>query len=204
MALQAVACSKTTEKQESSQKTTESQEVNEEVAAEQEQALAQTDADAISEQHTKDNQNQKAVEQTNFGRVIPCLEESANWKRTESSIGEGDMAHEVYQCNEKMKFLCESAATDNTDTQTGLEEWISGKGWILFTNSKNEELSETLKAEVYNYEALQDDNGYSMYHQGVYFIMDGYWYVADFSVMEGEYTDYAGIISEYLSSLILR
>lgn len=201
MAMQTVACSKITEKNEASQKaTTESQETEKEAAQDQ----AQADADAISEMHANDNQNQEEVEETDFGRVIPYLEESANWKRTESVVAENDVVREVYQCDEQLEFLCESAANDNTDAQTAMGDWVSGKGWTLFSNSKNEELSVSLDTEVYNYEAMHDDNGYSMYHQGVYFIKDGYWYAADFSVMEGESTNYTGIISGYLNSLTLR
>lgn len=200
MAFQVTACSKTTESKDD--KKAESIEISEE--DEDAQAKAQADADEISAQHADDNQDQEAVERADFGRAIPYLEESENWKRTESTVAEGDVAHEVYQCDAELEFLCESAATDNADVQAGMESWISGKGCELVTSTKNDALSESLQKEVYSYEALQDNNGYSIYHQGVYFVGDGCWYAADFSVMEGEYGDYSETISGQLNNLTLR
>lgn len=173
------------------------------IAQEQEQAQAQVEADEIDQQHQQDNQNKEPVEQTDFGRVIPHLEDADNWIRTESTITEEGISRECYQCDEELKYQWESGQASVADIQEGLNTWLSQKNWVLSESGKNDTLSDALACEVYAYEAMEDDNGYSMYHRGVYILKDEYWYGIDFNVIEGVFGDYYNTIGDYLDKLTI-
>lgn len=170
---------------------------------EQETAKAKADADEIDAQHQEDAQGADAVEQAVFEGVIPRIEGADDWVRTESVTGEDGISRETYQCDEELKFFWESGAADSGEVQESLAGWAAGKNWEISQSGRDDQMSEALNAEVYGYQAYEDDNGYSMYHQGSYVINEGRWYAVDFEVMEGFFGDYYDTITEALGKLTL-
>lgn len=205
-------CGCTANKTEGSNKTTASEqaardnaEVNqEEIEKEQAMAEAQAEADAIEAAHQADDQNISAVERTVFDRPVPYQTGMENWTCTESTVDENGNCRETFQCDEEMKFSWESGNSDGTEAEQGLNNRISQRGYEITSSSRNDQLSELLQRDVYSYEALADDNGYSMYHQGVYISGTDYWYVADYQVMEGVYVDYYDTITGALGGTVLQ
>lgn len=173
------------------------------IKQEQEQADAQIAADEIGKMHQKDSQSKESVEEADFGRVIPHLEGSDTWIRTESTVTEDGISRECYQCDEELQYQWESGQASAADIQEGLNAWMSQKNWELSESEKNDALSDALAGEVYAYEAMEDDNGYSMYHRGIYVLKDEYWYGIDFNVIEGVFGDYYDAIGEYLNKLTI-
>ena len=173
------------------------------IAREQQQAQAQAEADEIDQKHQDDNQNKAPVDQADFGRAVPCLEETDTWVRTESAIMEDGISRECYQCDEELKYQWESGQSAAADIQEGLNAWADRKNLELSESSKEESLSVALEGEVYSYEAMEDDNGYSMYHRGLYEQRDEYWYGIDFQVIEGVFGDYYDTIGGYLDKLTI-
>lgn len=173
------------------------------IAEEQEQAQAQVEADEIDQLHQDRGQKKEPVEQIDFGRVIPRIEGSDTWIRTESTVTEDGISRECYQCDEELQYQWESGQASAADIQEGLNAWISQKNWELSESEKNDVLSDALAGEVYAYEAMEDDNGYSMYHRGIYVLKDESWYGMDFNVIEGVFGDYYHAIGEYLNKLTI-
>lgn len=152
---------------------------------EQEAGAAQVEADAIDQQHVKEEIPAESVEQTVFAQSILQLDESANWIRVRSENREDGSFGEKYACEEGLEYEWNYTPSEKADAAGGLEAALAQPGWSVSDTSRNDELSDRLGCEVYNYTVYEDDNGYSMIRQGLYFDMEGGYYTADFSMMEG-------------------
>ena len=184
-------------------KSTESGSEDKKNQEEQETAKAKMDADEIDALHQQEEESKEAVEQAAFEGVIPRLEGTEGWIRTKSEIGDDGISRERYLCDEELIFNWESGAADTEEVPEALAGWAAGKNWDISQSGRDDQMSEALNAEVYAYQAYEDDNGYSMYHQGSYVMDDGRWYVVDFEVMEGFFGDYYETITENLGKLTL-
>lgn len=171
-----------------------------EMEQEQEAGAAQMEADAIDLQHQKEEIPEESVEQTAFDQGALRLDDSADWIRILSENREDGSFGEKYFCEEGLEYEWNYRPSDEADAAAGLEEALAGEGWSVSDTSKNSVLSDAFGYEVYNYTAYEDDNGYSMIHQGLYLDREGGYYTADFSMMEGN----MGIYYEKAESLLSR
>lgn len=176
---------------------------SEEMEKEQEAGAAQMEADAIDRQHEKKEIPTESVERTAFAKNALELDESANWIRTGSENREDGSFGETYVCEEGLEYEWSYMPSEKADAQSGLEAALSQLGWSVSDTSKNDALSESLGHEVYNYIAYEDDNGYSMIHQGLYLDMEGGYYTADFSMMEGSMGEYYDRAETLLSQIYI-
>lgn len=184
-------------------------EEQESAVTEQEMAKAQADADEIDALH-QENGSQTAAERADFGFAVPTAEGMEGWLCIESGTGEDGISREIYQCDEELKYMWEcqaadtgSAADAGSAAETAVTEKLSGKGWVISRTSRNDQLSDRLQTEVYDYQAYEDDNGYSMYHQGIYVDGAEYRYLVDYSVMEGFFGDYYERITQLLEGVTI-
>lgn len=176
---------------------------SEEMKQEQEAGAAQMEADAIDLQHEKEVIPEESVEQTAFAQSALRLDESANWIRIRSENREDGSFGEEYSCEEGLKYEWAYSPADQADTVGSPETALSRTGWSVSDTSRNDALSDALGHEVYNYIAYEDDNGYSMIHQGLYLDMEGGYYTADFSMMEGNMGTYYEKAETLLSQIYI-
>lgn len=176
---------------------------SEEIEQEQEAGAAQMEADAIDLQHEKEEIPAESVERTAFAQSALQLDESANWIRVRSENREDGSFGEVYSCEEGLEYEWNYNPSDKADAASGLEEALGQAGWSVSDTSKNSVLSDAFGYEVYNYIAYEDDNGYSMIHQGLYLDMEGGYYTADFSMMEGNMGTYYEKAETLLSQIYI-
>lgn len=175
-----------------------------EIEKEQELGEAQAQADAIEAQHQDREIPETSVDQAAFTQKKLMLDESANWIRISSETREDGTFGEAYAYDERLEYTWNYAAAEKADAQSGLEAAIATKNWELADSSRNDALSEKLGCEVYDYTAYEDDNGYSMFHQGVYVDVEGGYYLADFSMMEGDLGEYYNTAQALLGQIYVE
>ena len=171
---------------------------------EQEAGEAQIQADTISEQHINDTIPETGVESAAFTQNILNLDESENWIRVFSEGSEDGSHREIYACDEKLKYTWSYIPSESVEVQSNLDSFSAEQGWLLHDFFENEELSKAINRETYHYTAYEDDAGYSMYHQGVYISEEGGYYIADFSMIEGDYGIYYETVENLLSQVYIE
>lgn len=171
---------------------------------EQEAGAAQLEADAIDMQHEKKEIPEESVPRTVFGESALKLDESLNWICTYSEKQEDGSFGEVYACEEGLEYEWKYVPAEETDADSGLQAALSQEGWSVSGTERNDTLSGALGCEVYDYTAYEDDNGYSMMHQGLYLNIEGGYYTADFSMMEGSMGMYYDRVETLLSQIYIE
>lgn len=177
--------------------------LSEEMQQEQEAGAAQLEADAIDQLHEQNEIPAESVEQTVFAQSALQLDESAGWIRVCSENREDGSFGEVYSCEDGLEYEWNYYSSDGTEAGGDVETALTQAGWSVSDASRDDTLSDALGHEVYHYLAYEDDNGYSMIHQGLYLDIEGGYYTADFSMMEGNMGIYYDRVETLLSQIYI-
>lgn len=176
----------------------------EDVEREQEIGAAQEAANEIDAMHEKEELPEKSVEQAAFAQKKLMLDESAGWIRIQSEDGSDGSCTESYAYDENLEYSWSYTPGALSDVESAISTVMEEREWLLTDSARNDELSGKLGLEVYSYSAYEDDNGYSMLHEGLWLNTENGYYMADFSMMEGNMGEYYDTAHALLAQIYIE